>query len=114
MEKNQNQKNQNQNDQKAPTLSDILDGLIKIKGVTKRKLCKELGLMNFTSFSTKLAKNVWSIADLITIMETLGGNVILKIDGVEIPITSENVSETQMGRRKPKKKKASQKSQVNI
>lgn len=69
------------------TLSDEIKALLILKGRKKKDIQQLLQLKTPQVMTNKLAGNAWKVKELVQVMDFLGGELVIKIDGREIKIT---------------------------
>ena len=71
-------------------ISNEIKSLLELKGVKKTELQKFLGLKHQQALTTKFSRNSWSAAELIRVINFLGGELIVKLDDREIVLKDES------------------------
>lgn len=71
-------------------ISNEIKSLLELKGVKKIELQKFLGLKYPQNLTTKFARDSWSAAELIRVVNFLGGELIVKLDDREIVLKDES------------------------
>ncbi len=69
------------------TLSDEIKALLILKGRKKKDIQQLLHLKTPQVMTNKFAGNAWKVGELAQVMDFLGGELVIKIDGREIKIT---------------------------